>query len=166
MKLFLALLSMFLITSTNDVSNDVFAEEKLLDFNYEDNNGNKIRLSDYKGKFVYIDLWATWCGPCLAQHPFLENVVAACAEKDIVFISISLDRIEAKELWKNKIADKKMGIQLFEGQNGQSEFVQALKVAYIPRFVLINPEGKIIMDDAPAPSSPKLKRIFKKLGVL
>lgn len=166
MKLLLILLSLTLVSPNSPDFNGISTKEGVVDFSYEDLDGNQINLSDYKGKFVYIDLWATWCGPCLAQHPFLEKMVSSYAEKDIVFISISLDYTGAKDVWKNKVTGKDMGIQLFEGQNGQSDFIKALKVAYIPRFIIVNPKGEIIVDDAPAPSNPKLKRIFKKLGVL
>ena len=150
--------------SSNNLTNDY--SYKTTDFSYEDSSGNIINLSDYRGSYVYIDLWATWCGPCLAQQPYLEKLVYACKDKNITFISISLDDEKDKEQWKLKIKDKSMGIQLFEGQNGASDFVHSLQVAFIPRFVIINPNGEIIYNDAPPPSSPKLKRLFKKIGIL
>lgn len=71
-----------------------------------DVNGKKYRLSDFKGKAVYIDVWATWCGPCCMEIPYMEKLVKHYAKnKKIEFLSISLDENQKK--WKKKLTEDK-----------------------------------------------------------
>ncbi len=132
--------------------------------NYENYRGGKTSLKDFKGKYVYIDVWATWCGPCKAEIPHMKKVEEQYHGKNIEFVSISIDAEKNKATWKKMIEDKKMaGVQLFA--NGDRTFVEGYKVAGIPRFILIDPQGKIIRADAPRPSSPKLIELFNSLGL-
>ena len=78
-------------------------------FNYQNYNGGTSSLDDFKGKYVYIDVWATWCGPCKAEIPHLQKVEEKYHGKNIEFVSISVDKENAKETWRNMIADKEMG---------------------------------------------------------
>lgn len=147
--------------------------------NYENYKGGKTSLSDLKGKYVYVDVWATWCGPCKKEIPFLKEVENQYHGKNIEFVSISVDdgrgfKAETKELaleaskegWRKMIADKDMGgIQLFSDNAWQSEFVQGYKINGIPRFILIDPDGNIVSPDAPRPSSPKLIELFTELSI-
>jgi len=81
---------------------------------YENYKGGTSSLSDFKGKYVYVDVWATWCGPCKAEIPSLKKVEKAYQEKNIEFLSISLDALKDKEAWKTMIVEKEMGgVQLF-----------------------------------------------------
>ncbi len=143
--------------------------------NYENYKGGTTSLSDLKGKFVYVDIWATWCGPCKREIPFLKEVEEKYHDKNIEFVSISVDNgrgykdrsVEAsKEGWKKMIAEKKMGgIQLFSDNAFQSDFVQGYKIQGIPRFILIDPAGNIVNADAPRPSSPKLIKLFNENNI-
>ena len=103
---------------------------------------------------VYIDLWATWCGPCKTQIPFLNELEEKYKEKNISFVSISIDKLKNIEKWKNMIKSKEMGgIQLIAENAWESEFAVALNVESIPRFVLLDQKGNIINIDAPRPST-------------
>ena len=83
------------------------------DFNFENYNGGKTTLSSLKGKIVYVDLWATWCGPCRAEIPFLKKLEKDFDNKKIEFVSISIDEVKNRDIWKKFIADKNLrGIQL------------------------------------------------------
>jgi len=146
---------------------------------YENYKGGTTSLADLKGKYVYVDVWATWCGPCIAEIPSLKKVEKAYHGKNIEFVSISVDdgrgfKAENKELalaaskkgWKKMIAEKEMGgIQLFSDKAWQSDFVQGYKIQGIPRFILIDPAGNIVNADAPRPSSPKLIEVFNELNI-
>jgi len=113
---------------------------------------------------VYIDVWATWCGPCIREIPYLKEVEKEFHDKNIAFVSISVDKLGAYETWKKMIAEKEMGgIQLFAGTD--SKFAEDYSIKGIPRFILIDPSGKIITPNAPTPSSPKLVDLFTNLGV-
>jgi thiol-disulfide isomerase/thioredoxin len=131
---------------------------------YENNSGGQTSLDDLKGKFVYIDLWATWCGPCKQELPFLKEVEKEYHDKNIHFVSISMDALKDHDKWKKMIADKQMtGVQLYSKED--KAFAEAYKVQGIPRFILIDPKGNIVNADAPRPSDKKLKELFTSLGI-
>ncbi|WP_421918602.1 TlpA family protein disulfide reductase [Marinifilum sp.] len=131
-------------------------------FNYEDVNGKMVSLESLKGKYVYIDMWATWCGPCKAEIPHLAKLEHDYVNKNIHFVSISNDAPKDKEKWKTVVKEKNMGgIQLFA--NGDQEFGRAYKVKGIPRFILIDKEGNIVASEAPRPSDPKTRELFDSL---
>jgi thiol-disulfide isomerase/thioredoxin len=133
---------------------------------YENNKGGTSSLSDFKGKYVYVDVWATWCGPCKAEIPSLKKVEKAYEGKNIEFLSISVDAIKDKEAWKTMIAEKEMGgVQLFATNSWKSEFVTNYKINGIPRFILIGPDGTIISPDAPRPSDDKLIELLDENGI-
>jgi thiol-disulfide isomerase/thioredoxin len=126
-------------------------------FDYENFAGGTSSLQDFKGKYVYIDVWATWCGPCIKEIPALQSIEKQYHGKNIDFISISIDQPAAKEKWKNMITDKNMsGVQLFADNAWESEFVVKYNIEGIPRFILIDTEGNIIQSDALRPSDPAL----------
>jgi len=133
---------------------------------YENFKGGTTSLEDLKGKYVYIDVWATWCGPCKAEIPFLKEVEKAYHGKNIEFVSISVDKAKAHEAWKQMVEEKELsGIQLFADNDWKSEFVQAYKINGIPRFILIDPQGNIVSADAPRPSSNYLIVLFDELKI-
>lgn len=132
--------------------------------NLENYKGGTTSLDDLKGKYVYIDVWATWCPPCKREIPFLKEVEKKYEHKNIVFVSISTDKPNKHEAWKQMIADKQMGgIQLYSG-NDQSFSVE-YQINSIPRFILIDPDGNIVDANAPRPSDPKLITLFNSLKI-
>lgn len=134
------------------------------DFDYENYKGGKTKLSDLKGKYIYIDLWATWCGPCRAEIPFLQKIEQKYHGKNIEFVSISIDKAKDNEKWKKFVADKNLGgVQLFADKDWESEFVTSYGVTGIPRFILIDPNGNILNPDADRPSSPDLEKQLDSL---
>lgn len=141
---------------------------------YENYNGSKTSLADLKGKYVYIDVWATWCGPCKVEIPSLKKLEKEYHNKNIQFVSMSIDDDQthqgswdkAKNSWKAMIADKDLGgIQVFAPNGWQSDFVRNYKINGIPRFILIDPNGNIVSADAPRPSDPRLVELFNELSI-
>ncbi|WCC44673.1 TlpA disulfide reductase family protein [Tenacibaculum finnmarkense] len=131
---------------------------------YENYKGGTTSLDDLKGKYVYIDLWATWCNPCKQEIPFLQKVEKKYHGKKIEFVSISVDNARDYEKWKKMVADKNLsGIQLYA--KGDKTFSGAYKVNSIPRFILIDPQGNIVDANAPRPSNPKLITLFDSLKI-
>jgi thiol-disulfide isomerase/thioredoxin len=168
----------FIANSTNEENNKVITESynKLLTVakgepspkfvNYENYAGGTTSLDDLKGKFVYVDVWATWCGPCLAEIPFLKEVEKQYHDKNIAFVSLSIDKAEDHEKWKAMIAEKELGgIQVFADKDWESDFVQDYLIKGIPRFILIDPQGNIVSSNAPRPSSPKLIEMFNENNI-
>ena len=141
--------------------------------NYENHKGGTTSLSDFKGKYVYIDVWATWCGPCKVEIPYLKKLESKYHDRNIEFVSISVDddrrsgtMEKAHTDWKKMVTEKElMGVQLFTGNGWEADFVKNYKVNGIPRFILIAPDGTIVDADAPRPSSKKLTELLDELGV-
>ncbi|MEA3479351.1 MAG: TlpA disulfide reductase family protein [Bacteroidota bacterium] len=120
-------------------------------FNYPDINGEMLALDDLKGKYVYIDVWATWCGPCKTEIPYLKALEKEFHGRNIAFISISVD--DSREDWEKMVRDKELGgIQLFGGAGWKSTITADYNIRGIPRFILIDSEGMIIDATAPRPS--------------
>jgi thiol-disulfide isomerase/thioredoxin len=130
---------------------------------YENYDGRTSSLDDFKGKYIYIDVWATWCTPCIAEIPALKELSKTYKDHDIVFISISIDKKRAHNTWKRMIEEKEMnGVQLFADDDWNSSFAREYGIESIPRFILIDKEGKILLPNAPPPSNPELIRYFKE----
>lgn len=127
-------------------------------FEYENHAGGKTKLEDLRGKYVYIDVWATWCGPCRAEIPSLQKIEEKYHDKKIAFVSISVDEQKDYEKWKKFVVEKQLGgIQLYADKNWMSDFIKAFGINSIPRFILIDPTGKVVNADADRPSNPKLQ---------
>jgi thiol-disulfide isomerase/thioredoxin len=139
--------------SANKKMNNVKAPS----FDYENQKGGKTSLESLKGKYVYIDVWATWCGPCRGEIPFLKTIEEKYKGKNIEFVSISVDVAKDHDKWKNFVTEKGLeGIQLFADKNWESSFIAAFGINSIPRFILIDPNGIVIDADAKRPSNPAL----------
>ncbi|MCL6261421.1 TlpA family protein disulfide reductase [Aquiflexum sp. TKW24L] len=130
------------------------------DFTFTDIKGDSMKLSDLKGKLVYIDIWATWCGPCIAEHPQWDKVKEEYKDKPVVFLTVSIDN--TREPWEKMVKNKKMeGLQWFAANAWQSELTQFFMVNSIPRFILLDKEGKIIDPSAERPSG-KIREVLDK----
>jgi len=133
---------------------------------YENYKGGTTSLDDLKGKYVYVDVWATWCGPCKREIPSLQKVEKAYHGKNIEFVSISVDQAKDHDAWKQMVEEKELGgIQLYADKDWKSDFVQGYKINGIPRFILIDPAGNIVSSDAPRPSSDDLITLFDELKI-
>lgn len=135
-------------------------------FNYPDISGKNISLDDLKGKYVYVDVWATWCAPCKREIPYLKELDKEYKDKEIAIVSLSIDKMEHKEKWMTMVKDKNLtGIQIMADKDWNSDFVTAYNIKGIPRFILIDKEGNILDSDAPRPSDPRLKELFNNLDL-
>ena len=129
-----------------------------IDFNYTDINGKPCKLSDYLGKVVVLDVWATWCPPCIKEQPALEELEKSFEGKDVVFISVSIDT--DKQKWADWVHSKNLsGVQLFS--NNQGPIITDYRVKEIPKFMVFDKAGKTVSFDAPRPSTPALKSMIQ-----
>jgi len=127
------------------------------DFNYADVNGKMTSLSRMRGSYVYIDFWATYCIPCIGQIPSLKVLEEKYRGKNVKFVSISVDAKTDELKWKKFVAENKLGgTQLIAYDKG-SDFHNFLNVSGIPRFVLIDPNGIIVSQDAFKPGEPEIQ---------
>ncbi|HUP13409.1 MAG TPA: TlpA disulfide reductase family protein, partial [Niastella sp.] len=128
-------------------------------FSYPDINGNKVSLASLKGKVVLVDVWATWCGPCKQQIPHLKKLEEELRDKDIAFVSISVDDEKDFEKWKQFVDKEQLkGIQLYA--KGWSDFSKYYDIRSIPRFLVFDQDGKLVTVDSPRPSQPELKELL------
>ena len=132
-----------------------------LDFTLVDKDGKKVSLSDFKGKMVMMDCWATWCVPCIEGLPKYKKLKEKYAGKNIVFLSISVD--ENVEGWRKKMAKDTKG--LFEGIQlntslSDNDFKEKYMIQEIPRYILIDKDGRIIKREAPHPNSEEINQLI------
>lgn len=124
-----------------------------------DTDGKKMDISAFKGSYVYIDLWASWCGPCCKEVPFLQQLEKDLQNNQVKFVSISLDRDE--KAWKNKMKALDMHGNQWHDQN--DALGRALNVQGIPRFLVYDKEGRLYNANAPRPSHPDTREYLEKL---
>lgn len=138
--------------------------EKGLEFTYKDVNDKPVSFSDFRGKYVYVDLWATWCGPCKAEIPHMKKMEEDYHGKNIVFMSVSMDKPKDNQKWKDYVAKEQLkGIQIMVDKDFESEIAKTYNVRSIPRFLLFDPQGKIVSTNALRPSEPALRDELDKL---
>lgn len=119
-------------------------------------DGTTCSLSDLFGKLIYIDVWATWCGPCCKEIPSLAKLAAHYQGNDkVCIISVSVD--QNQKAWLKKLdTDKPAWPQYILSQEEQNKFMQKWAINGIPRFILISKDGKILNADALRPSDEKI----------
>lgn len=132
----------------------------MLNFEYEDKEGEKVRLESFRGKYVFLDLWATWCIPCREELPYMQKLERDFAGRGIEFVSISIDR--EKEDWSRMVEELQLGgVQLYAGSD--ASLTDFLNSTAIPRFVLIDREGRIVDVNMTRPSNPVTAEALWKL---
>ncbi len=134
-----------------------------IDFKFADMQGKEVALSDFKGKVVYIDIWATWCGPCKGEIPYMGKLEEEFKDNsNMVFMSVSIDAQKDQQKWKDMVKEKQMkGVQLFAGSRAD-DIAKPYKVKGIPRFILVGKDGNLISSEAPRPSSAEIRPLLKK----
>lgn len=131
------------------------------DFTYPDIDGKEVSLSDFKGKVVLVDVWATWCGPCRGEIPHLKKLEQEMHGKDVVFIGVSVDESKDKQKWIDFVKKEELqGVQLLA--SGWSKITKDYQIKGIPRFMVFDKNGNIVSVDAPRPSSPELKQLLEE----
>lgn len=130
-------------------------------FELYDIDSNLVKLESFKGKLVYIDIWATWCAPCIKEIPDLDKLQTEFKDKNIVFVSICQN--DDKDRWKATVRSNELqGIHLFV-DDAENNFLSDYLVSGIPRFILIDENGLIIDSEALRPSNPALKEQLNEL---
>jgi len=133
-------------------------------FSYPDQNGDTVSLDDFRGKYVYIDVWASWCGPCKAETPYFRELVKEFKDNNVVFISVSVDSDIAA--WRNMIAREEMNwIQLISENAWNTKITKDYMIKGIPRFILVDRQGNIVTPRAPRPSENIAKLLREQEGI-
>jgi peroxiredoxin/cell division protein FtsB len=116
-----------------------------MEFSQKDTSGNLVSLSSFRGKYVFLDFWASWCGPCRAENPNVVKMFNQYEGKGFTVLGVSLDQPNSREKWLKAIHDDKLtwshvsDLQFWNNSVAVQYGIQA-----IPQNLLINPEGKII----------------------
>lgn len=124
-----------------------------------DLQGKKVDFAKYRGKYVFIDLWASWCIPCIKEIPHLKQLEKELQNKDVVFLSISIDTNVAA--WKKKVAALGLEGELLNNQD--NKLCESLNVSGIPFFLIYDKEGKLYKYNAYRPSDMRLKPLLEGL---
>jgi peroxiredoxin len=124
-----------------------------MDFTQADTSGHPVALSSFRGKYVLLDFWASWCGPCRQENPNVVNNFNKFKEKNFTVLGVSLDRPGQKEKWLQAIhADNLTWTHVSDLQFWNNAVAQQYRVQSIPQNLLIDPDGKIVAKDLRGPA--------------
>ncbi len=133
------------------------------DFTVVDQRGHFISLNDFRGSYLYITVWATWCVPCKSELPYLELLQKKYCCRNIKFLTVAIDGPANVNKWKSYLNEHSVaGIHTLV--DASSDFSRNYMIISVPRFILIAPDGKIISSNAPRPSG-QIIQYLEALGV-
>ena len=134
-----------------------------MDFTQNDTLGNPVSLSSFRGKYVLIDFWASWCGPCRQENPNVVKAFNAYNSKGFTVLGVSLDQPTAKDKWMKAIHDDKLTwTQVSDLKYWKNDVAVQYGIQAIPQNYLIDPQGKIVGKNLRGEAlNKKLAEIFK-----
>jgi thiol-disulfide isomerase/thioredoxin len=131
-------------------------DEELLDLSFDD------VLAKYKGNVIYLDFWASWCGPCKAEMPNSAKLSAKLSEENVVFLYVSTDK--DPEAWEKMIRIMQLhGIHYRLGKNTRKPVFETYGIKYIPHYVIFDKEGNMVKNNMTRPSDPETEKMIREL---
>ena len=122
-------------------------------------NKDTFSLKNLEGKYVVIDVWATWCQPCQVQAPHFDGLAEQYSNQNVVFVALSID--DNKWVWQNEAGYRSLRVLQLHA-NDKNIFGNAYGIDYIPRYILLDPIGKIINAQMPEPGNPLFEEILRR----
>ena len=133
------------LDTSNDQTKSIYppVPTGIMQAEIDDVEGNKFKLEDKKGKIVLVNLWATWCGPCRAEMPYLVEMQDKYKDQDFEVIGLNADDETPEEI-KAFAEQMKLNYQLAYARNSlRSEFIKITRMSGIPQTIIINREGQL-----------------------
>ncbi|HEY1114222.1 MAG TPA: ABC transporter permease [Chitinophagaceae bacterium] len=127
-------------------------------FTAEALNGRQIQLANLAGRYIVVDVWATWCGPCKKENPVFDELAERYTSERLAFVSVSVD--EDANQWRMQAAGRSKKVLQLHATD--EEFSRRYALNTIPRFMLIDPRGNIIDADMPHPTEPEFEAMLEK----
>jgi len=133
------------------------------DFAVSDREGQTVKLRDFRGSYLYITVWATWCVPCKSELPYLELLDKQYYGKNIKFLTVAIDDPGNRKNWEHFLDEHNYpGVHTIVDADGK--FNEAYMIISVPRFILIDPLGNIVNSNAPRPSG-QIQQFFDSLNI-
>lgn len=133
------------------------------DFTVDALNGKSVSLKDFRGSYVYITVWATWCVPCKGELPYLDLLQKKYYGRNLKFLTIAIDNPGKESNWREFMEhNPHAGIHTFSDAN--NEFNKDYMIISVPRFILVGPDGLIVNSNAPRPSG-QINQMLESLGI-
>ncbi len=156
--------SALLKTGVMDIEPEVLKGGKTFDYNFElsDMAGNNIDISKFKGKVIFLNMWATWCGPCRAEMPSIQELYNKVDHDKVVFIMLSLDKEEHLDKVKKYVGDKSFSFPVYRPSGA---LPKQLHVPSIPTTFVIGADGKIALKEVGTANyaTPKFEKFLQDL---
>ena len=151
-------------TGIMDVNLEEPAVAKKFNYNFtiKDLNGNVLDVKDLKGRTIFLNLWATWCGPCRMEMPSIQNLYNQVDKEKIMFIMLSIDRQSDIEKIRSYIKDKEYTFPVY---TPASLLPNQLQVGMIPSTFVVDSTGRIVASEKGAANydTPEFKAFLEKL---
>ena len=139
-------------------------DRQLLAFQGRNTLSENVNIENIKGHYTLIDLWATWCQPCLYAMPALGDIYEKYRYDGLRVVSISLDGETAKDKWKKTIEKENMYWDNYLMPEGfDADLCRQMGIKAIPHYILLDPDGRIMLENAPGPSDPNLTLVLDRL---
>lgn len=143
---------------SKNLSNQLKSAKNFLDFTLVDLDNNSIDLKIFKGKYTFVNIWASWCAPCIKNLPDYEKLKTNYKNQPINFVSISIDTKPGQ--WKKSVQQNKLsGVSLIDADGILKSFYE---IQGVPIYMIINPDGSMAELDVPKPGTAQLNKILEK----